>query len=169
VLGALAMTVWGGTRPRIHTVMVGIVIESVSTALVGAARGPLTIGASLFAQMFAIPIVNAAFISVLQAKVAPDLQGRVFAVIGQVAALLTPAAYLIAGPLADKVFEPAARSAAWGPLVWLTGAGQGAGMGLMFLIAGVALALLSLGVYALPATRQMEDTLPDFEAVPRPA
>jgi hypothetical protein len=113
--------------------------------------------------------VNAAFSSVMQAKVAPDLQGRVFAALGQVSSLLMPAAYLMAGPLADQAFEPAAHSEAWDGIAWLVGAGQGAGMGLMFLIAGLLIALLTLAVYALPAIRGMEATLPDFEAAAEPA
>ena len=125
----------------------------------------MLIAASLFVLMFALPFPNAAFFSILQAKVAPDLQGRVFAALGQVAALLTPVAFLLAGPLADKVFEPAVRSAAWTPLAWLVGVGPGAGIGLMLVIAGAATGLLTLAVYALPAIRRLEATLPDYEAV----
>src|SRR5262249_17526521 len=107
------------------------------------------------------PFIEAASMSIFQAKTAPDLQGRVFASVSQITALLRPVAYLIAGPLADRVFEPARRLPAWRSIAWLVGEAAGAGIGLMFVIAGVLATVLSLAFYALPALRRMEQTLPD--------
>jgi MFS family permease len=162
--GAVAMAVWGGTRPRIHTVMLAAVMVGAFLALAGVSRGVLPIGASLFMLMFAIPFIEAASMSIFQAKTAPDLQGRVFASISQITALLRPAAYLIAGPLADRVFEPARQTPLWRHVAWLVGAGPGAGIGLMFVIAGTLALLLSLAFYGLPLIRRMETTLPDHGA-----
>src|SRR6202012_528714 len=105
--------------------------------LAGAARGPLALAASLSLMVFALAFTDAPFWSILQAKVAPDLQGRVFAAYLQLLSLMAPIAFLIAGPLADRVFEPARRQPAWHGVGWLVGAGPGAGMGLMFVVAGV--------------------------------
>ncbi len=165
VVGAVAMAAWGGTRPRIHTVMLGAAMVGASLALAGVSRGALAIAASLFMLMFAIPFIEAAAMSILQAKTAPDLQGRVFASVGQLTALLRPAAYLVAGPLADRVFEPARRLPLWRLVAWLVGAGQGAGIGLMFVIGGTLTLFFSLAVYGIPAIRRMETTLPDHGAV----
>jgi hypothetical protein len=95
---------------------------------------------------FALAFTYAPFFSVLQAKVAPDLQGRVFAAFFQVAMLMTPIAAVITGPLADRVFEPAIRQPAWQSVAWLVGARPGAGMGLMFVVAGALVLALSLAV-----------------------
>jgi DHA3 family macrolide efflux protein-like MFS transporter len=162
--GALAMGAWGATKPRIHTILPGILIGGVFLAICGAARGALAIGACLALFAFVMPFVGAAATSILQAKVAPDVQGRVFSALGQVTALLMPLAYLAAGPLADRVFEPARRLALWRNVVWLVGDGDGAGIGLLFVAAGALTALLSLAVYALPSIRRMEATLPDYVA-----
>jgi hypothetical protein len=83
------------------------------------------------------------------------------AAIGQMAMLLMPFSLLAAGPLADRVFEPAARTAGWRTLEWLTGSGAGAGIGLMFVISGLATTLLGVAVYAVPAIRRIETILPD--------
>jgi DHA3 family macrolide efflux protein-like MFS transporter len=169
VAGAVAMAVWGGTRPRIHTVMLGAATVAVFLALAGVSRGPVTIAASLFMLMFAVPFIEAAAMSIFQAKTPPDLQGRVFASIGQLTALLRPMAYLIAGPLADRVFEPARRMPLWRHVAWLVGAGQGAGIGLMFVIGGTLTLFLILAVYGVPAIRRMETTLPDHGPSAEPA
>jgi hypothetical protein len=81
---------------------------------------------------------------------------------------------MIAGPLADRVFEPAMRSgngflpAAFG---WIAGTGPGAGMAVMFLVAGLCIILVSLIAYAVPSIRNIESLLPDHTtgspAVPR--
>ena len=169
VAGAVTMAAWGGTRPRIHTVMLAAAMVGAFLALAGVSRGALSIGASLFMLMFAIPFIEAAAFSILQAKVAPDLQGRVFAAVGQISALLRPAAYLIAGPLADRVFEPARQAPLWRLVAWLVGAGQGAGIGLMFVVAGTLALLNTFSFYAFPAIRRMETTLPDHGATIEPA
>ncbi|MFI4934581.1 MAG: MFS transporter [Caulobacterales bacterium] len=162
--GAAAMAAWGGTRPRIHTVMLALFVAGLLLALAGTARTTATLAASFFAFMFALPFVRTASTSIFQAKVAPDVQGRVFAAMGQIAMLTTPLAFLIAGPLTDRVAEPAVRSPGWGAVAWLVGANAGAGMGLLLVIGGLATAALSLLAYALPAMRRLEATLPDHAA-----
>ena len=78
-------------------------------------------------------------------------------------------AYLVVGPLADRVFEPARRLPLWRQVAWLVGAGQGAGIGLMFVIAGALALCLSFAFYGVPAIRRMETTLPDHRPTVEPA
>jgi hypothetical protein len=164
--GAAAMAAWGGTRPRIHTVMLALFVAGLLLAVAGVARTTPELAASFFAFMFMLPFVNTASTSIFQAKVAPDVQGRVFAAMGQIATLTMPLAFLIAGPLTDRVAEPAVRSPGWKAAAWLVGAQAGAGMGLLLVVGGLATAALSLVAYALPALRRLEATLPDHAATP---
>jgi hypothetical protein len=119
--------------------------------------------------MFMLPFVNAASTSIFQAKVAPDVQGRVFAAMSQIATLTMPLAFLIAGPLTDRVAEPAVRSPGWKAAAWLVGAHAGAGMGLLLVVGGLTTAAVSLIAYALPAMRRLEADLPDHAATPAAA
>ena len=120
------------------------------------------------AAMF-IPVLVSGSDAIWQAKVPPALQGRVFSARYWLGEIIMPVGYLITGPLADHVFEPAMQPG--GPLVpvfgWLVGVGPGAGMGLMFIVTGTLGTLLGLGGYLLPALRYVEDHLPDHDqAVP---
>jgi hypothetical protein len=119
-------------------------------------------GIMLFWLMVPIPIINAAFMSIMQLKIPPDLQGRVFAALGQMSMLLMPVAYLVAGPLADRLFEPAVSRSGWGIVAPLVGSRAGSGMGLIMLLCGGLVAVVSVIAYAVPAFRHMEVTLPDY-------
>jgi hypothetical protein len=96
-------------------------------------------------------------------KVEPDIQGRVFAIRGMLASAITPVAYLIAGPLADKVFGPwmSEGGALAGILGNLIGIGQERGIGLMLLLSGLLMLAVTAAAYAYPRLRYVEDELPD--------
>jgi MFS family permease len=161
IAGALAISAGARLGSRMNTVMLGIVGAGLCIGLAGAARTAPALGASLCLMLFTLAFSNVPFWSLLQAKVAPDLQGRVFAAYLQVAMLLGPLDALLAGPFADRVFEPARREPAWRSVGWLVGAGPGAGIGLMFVLASTLVLALTLAVYAIPAVRRLEADLPD--------
>ena len=162
------MGAWGGPKRRVHGVLTGMFFSGLlGIALMGVGQGLIIwIIASFFMQFF-IPIINGSNQAIWQAKVAPDVQGRVFATRRLIAWLVTPLSRLAAGPLADFVFEPAMMPS--GGLVnifgWLVGTGPGAGMGLMFVLMGLLGALFGLGGYAFRAIRDAEDILPDHESI----
>jgi hypothetical protein len=169
LVGGVVMAAWGGARPRIHTMMISIAIGGLFLAAVGFAHSAMVIGAALFLFMFSLPFVSASSMSICQAKVAPDVQGRVFAAQGQLAMIMLPAAYLIAGPLADRVFEPAVSSPQWTMFKPLFGDEPGSGIGVMFFISGVVTTVLSLITYAIPIVRNLERDLPDHEVLAQEA
>ena len=168
VAGGILLSVWGGPKRRVHGVLLGMAASSLlGTTLMGVGQSlPLWLVAAFFSAFF-IPILNGSNQAIWQAKVAPDVQGKVFAARRLIAQLSAPVAMLLAGPLADRVFEPAmmpggALANLFGPLV---GTGPGAGMGLMFVMSGVAGTLVGLGGYLFPAIRRVETTIPDHDAV----
>jgi hypothetical protein len=162
IIGGVIMGTWGGPRSRIHIIMPGIIVTGIGLSLYGVTRHPITMGLALFLMMLPIPMINASFMSIMQIKTPPDMQGRVFATLDQLSLLLTPLSLLIAGPLADKVFEPAVHRSGWDLVAPLVGQSAGSGMGMIMLINGSLVVLVSVLVYAMPAMRQMEASLPDY-------
>ena len=164
IVGGLAMTAWGGPRRRIHGILAGwAVLGVLGIMLAGVGRSlPIWIAAAFTFNLLG-PVINGCSQAIWQAKVAPDVQGRVFSTRRLIAWLVTPIATLLAGPLADSVLEPAMAST--GGLVrlfgWLTGAGPGSGMGLLFVAGGAVASMIGLGAYAIPAVREVETRLPD--------
>lgn len=152
-------------RPRIYGMLGGIGVLGVLMMVMGIARSPLMLGITSFFLMTTLPMVNALAFSVLQVKVPPDMQGRVFAMVMQLSVLATPLSLIIAGPLVDEVFEPAVGTDAWATVAPIVGETTGSGMGLFILLSGMGL-LMSLLIFALqPSIRNLEADLPDYKAV----
>jgi DHA3 family macrolide efflux protein-like MFS transporter len=166
LVGGLLLSIWGGPRRKVHGVLMGMSLSSLLGQMVlGLGTGQVTWSIGAFFAEFFIPIINGSNQAIWQAKVAPDVQGRVFAARRLIAQISILAA-LIVGPLADYVFEPAMRpegrlASAFG---WLVGTGPGAGMALLFVVTGILGTLVGLGGYIFPAVRNAEDILPDHDA-----
>ncbi len=166
VVGGLVMSSWGGPKRRVHGVLMGWLLSSLfATVVMGVGRSLPVWVVSSFIGAFFVPIINGSNQAIWQAKVAPDLQGRVFSIRRLIAWFVSPLAMVIGGQLADKVLEPAmnpggALVASWS---WLVGSGPGAGMGLMFVIFGLLAGLVCAGGYFFPVVRNVESLLPDHQ------
>jgi MFS transporter, DHA3 family, macrolide efflux protein len=172
VVGGLVMSAWGGPKRLVHGVLAGWALASVfGTTLFGLGNSIPVWAIAAFIGVFFIPIINGSNQAIWQAKVAPDVQGRVFSIRRLIAWFVSPLAMLIAGPMADFVLEPAMREG--GALVdtfgWLVGTGPGSGMSLMFISMGLLAAVVTLGAYAFPVVRDAEELLPDHDMAPKAA
>ncbi len=166
VIGGALLSVWGGPKRRIHGVLIGWSLSSVGILLMGLGRDATVWLLASFSYAFFEPIVNGSDQAIWQAKVAPDVQGRVFATQLLISQITMPVAMLLVGPLADHVFEPAMMpgGSLSGTFDWLVGVGPGAGMALMVTIAGVLAVVLPLLGYAVRVVRDVESIVPDYDA-----
>lgn len=161
--GAASITAWGGGRARVRRLLVGMVCTGALFLAYGTLREPLPLALALFALMIPLPVSSALFVSILQTKTPPDMQGRVFAIAFQVAFLVTPLSFVIVGPLVDDVLEPAVGTPVWDAVAPLVGSAPGAGMGLVLVATGALILALTALAWALPGLRRLETTLPDYE------
>ena len=165
LIGGLLMGVWGGPKSRlIWGVVLAIAMSGFGYFMAG--LRPLTwlIGAAQFVILFFIPISAAMSQAVWQKKVAPDIQGRVFAIRAMIAYMIIPLANLAAGPLADHVFEPLLQEggALSGTFVaGVVGVGAGRGIALIFIISAFSLWISSTYAFANPRIRNLEEEIPD--------
>jgi MFS family permease len=169
VVGGLAMSAWGGPKRRVHGVLQGWIWAGLlGLTLLGLGRSLPVWAAGMFLLALFSPLINGCNQAIWQAKVEPDVQGRVFTARLVIAWLVQPISMLLAGPLADWVLEPAMMEGSWlAPVLGrLVGTGAGAGMALMFVLTGVLSALAGLGGYFFPTVRNAEDILPDHDATP---
>ena len=164
IIGGILMSVWGGPKRRIHGIfLVGAFSFLTGDFLMAVGRTtPVWMFAILFSTIF-VPIIVGSKQTIWQSKVPPALQGRVFAARGAIEQIGMPIGYLIAGPLADKLLEPAMRSGGSLAAIFggVLGTGPGAGMALMFLCTSIAGTIICLSGYWFPKIRHVEADLPD--------
>ncbi|MBK9122130.1 MAG: MFS transporter [Chloroflexi bacterium] len=164
LVGGLFLSAWGGPKKRVHGVLMGMFGSSLlGTMVMGLGQVGVVWAIGAFFESFFIPILNGSNQAIWQAKVAPDVQGRVFAVRRLIAQISVPLAMLMSGPFADLIFEPAMQpsGALSGAFGWLVGTGSGAGISLMFVIAGILGMMIAAAGYLVPAIRDAETILPD--------
>jgi DHA3 family macrolide efflux protein-like MFS transporter len=164
--GGLVMTAWGGPRRRVAGLLGFLLLQGAVLPFGALRASAVLIGAGAFVYLFAAPIFNGTSQALWQCKVPPGLQGRVFAVRRLVAWSTLPLSYLVAGPLADHVFEPLMANG--GPLAGsvgrIIGTGKGRGMALMFILVGCFIVLVVALASRLPRLVRLESELPDVVA-----
>ncbi|MES0360029.1 MAG: MFS transporter [Anaerolineales bacterium] len=136
IAGGLVLGAWGGFNKRIKTTMAGLFGLGIGFSLIGLIPSDLFLLAVLSAFLAAsmIPIVNGPVNAILQATVDPQMQGRVFTLIGSLGSAMAPLGLIIAGPVADAI----------GVQSW-------------YVIGGVACILLAVVGYFIPALMNIED------------
>lgn len=169
VVGGLFLTTWGGIRRPSRAILLGWTVSSLlGMTLLGMGQVVWIWVLAVVVDSIFDPIVNVAMDAFLQAKVPPDLQGRVFSASDFIAQAMIPFTPLLAGYFGDRIFEPAMGTG--GALVstfgWLVGTGPGSGFGLLILLCGAGGALVGLVAYLMPSIRNVDLLVPDFRRVP---
>jgi len=103
IVGGLVLSSWGGFKNKILTSLIALSISGIALAAIGFAPANMYLlalaGITLFG--FLNPLINGPFFAAIQAKVEPEIQGRVFSLITAAASFAQPLGLAIAGPFAD--------------------------------------------------------------------
>jgi len=136
IAGGLALGAWGGFKKRILTSMLGLLGLGIGFSLIGFVPSNLfwlgVVSAFFAASM--VPMVNGPVHAILQSAVEPEMQGRVFTLVGSLASAMAPLGLIIAGPVADAI----------GVQSW-------------YVIGGLACILMAVVGYSIPAVMNIED------------
>jgi MFS family permease len=163
LIGSVIVGAWGGPKRLVRGTMFGISFAGLTVSLAGLRPSLPLIGAGVFLLMVGIPVVNTASQTLWQRKVAPGVQGRVFALRRTLAQIAAPLAIVLTGPLADGIFEPllAEGGGLASTVGSIVGTGDGRGIAFMIVIIGMATTLLGVLGYLHPRIRHAETELPD--------
>lgn len=139
IIGGVLLSIWGGFRKKIVTSMVGIIgigIGITGVALVPAHLFTLAMISMAFSSAMT-PITNGPLGAIMQARVRPDMQGRVMSLVGSAATAMAPLGLLIAGPISDLI-----------------------GIRSWYFIAGLVTIFMGILGFSLPAVMHIEDEQP---------
>lgn len=167
VTGALFMGIWGGPQKRVQGILRSMMGAGISKIMFGLGQAPQVWIPAQFCSSLNFPILSSCDTAIWMTKVNPALQGQVFAMQSFMLQTVSAIAALIAGLLADQVFEPAMSSN--GRLASILSpifsTGSGAGMAVLYVITSISLLLVGCSGYAMQSLRNIEEMLPDHETV----
>ncbi|WP_448272920.1 hypothetical protein [Nostoc sp. DSM 114160] len=161
--GGLLVSIWGGLERNIYAIYGCMLLNGVFIIAAGLQPSLVIFTVSIFLFSLTQPIISSSTQAVMQKKVEPNVQGRVFAIKGAIEAAALPLGYITIGPLAEKVFEPLMATDGYlaGSIGQIIGVGSGRGMGLLLIIMGVLTILETSLAYLYPRLRFVEDELPN--------
>jgi DHA3 family macrolide efflux protein-like MFS transporter len=136
IVGGVALGAWGGFRKRIVTTLTAMIALGVSVIAVGLTPASSFLWAlvSMSSLGLIVPLVSGPVYAILQSTIAPDYQGRVFSLVGSLAAGVAPLGLIMAAPVAEIV-----------------------GVGMWYLAGGIACVAMGIAGFFAPALMGIED------------
>lgn len=165
VIGTIILSIWGGSKRRIHGFLLGMIGAGISKTIFGLGQALMIWLPAQFCSSLNFPMLRSSSTAILLSKVKPDVQGRVFASESVIQQIVSAIAVFIAALLADYVFEPAMMPGGnFVPLFGsLFGTGKGAGMAILYVISSISLLLIGLSGYFVSRLRNVETIVPDYD------
>lgn len=163
LLGAIAMSVWGGPKRKINGFFIFGTLRSILLLLGGLQPNAWLIAIASALYLFCSQITSASITTLWQTKIPSQIQGRVFSTLRLIAVFFFPLGQILAGPLSDYVFQPMLETDGIlaNSVGRIVGVGAGRGIGFYLIVLGF-INLIVMGIaYLNPRVRLVEDEIPD--------
>ncbi|PSB01377.1 MFS transporter [Merismopedia glauca] len=151
VVGAVIITAWGGSKNPINSFFGGMIGAGLSKTIFGLGQSASVWIPAQFCSSLNFPWLGSADDAMWMENVEAEDRGRVFAARSLIRLIVGAIASLMAGYLADSIFEPAMRSGGvLAPIFGgIFGTGAGAGMALFYTITAIALLAVGIGGFTV--------------------
>lgn len=163
LLGGIVMVAWKGPQRLTFGIAAPCLIIAVCFILVPLTTTVWVMAIASMLAMSTVPMASSASQTLWQRKIDPLFQGRVFALRNIIMKAAQPMAFLAAGLLADRVFEPGMRQGGvlsqWFGAAW--GTGEGRGSALLMSASGVLSLLCVIWILCTPRIRRADLDLSD--------
>ncbi|MFJ1868766.1 amino acid adenylation domain-containing protein [Streptomyces sp. NPDC088097] len=167
VLGGLTLLVWGGPRRmRLRGVLFATLGLAAACVVTGLRPSVTVVAVGAFGMTYGLALLNGIYATVVQTKVPMRFHGRVIAVNTMVAWSTLPIGFALVAPAGPELLQPlmdegGALASSVGALI---GTGDGRGIGLLYLVFGLAMAVLVLVSFCIPVLARFDREVPDAES-----
>lgn len=155
ILGGLIMSIWGGTKKKVYTVLSGVFLLGVGSVFLGISYSLIVILTMLLIIGFFVVLANASSQSISQSIVPIELQGRVFSAMRFISSSAMVVSMAISGPLVDKVLYR--YFVGENLLTHIFGVGKSASMGFLITVAGIIVVVAAIVGSMNPLVLSVED------------
>jgi DHA3 family macrolide efflux protein-like MFS transporter len=165
IFGGVFLASSRGNRRRMNGMLTAMAFAGFAAILIGLWENPWMIGLGVFLTGLSFVFISGLNQIIWQIKSAPEVQGRLFALMGTLAVIGQSLGILIAGPLAGRVFQPMfTQDGLLADTIGVViGVGAGRGIAFMFILVGLIVIGVALTSWLNPSIRLLEDHLPDHE------
>ena len=149
-LGMVASSLFLGAKKMdkdpINILFVSLLIAGVAMIGFGLRENVILMGVSGFIFFATLPFLNAAMDFLVRVNTPNESQGRIWGIITIISQIGYIISYILIGPLADFVFRPmlAKNGLLARSIGYVIGVGPGRGMGLMIILAGLGMIIVTL-------------------------
>lgn len=159
LFGSIVLSIWGGPKRYLNGILGFLLLGALCLLLAGFYPTTVSFIVAAAGFYFGLAISNGCFWTIWQRRIAQEVQGRIFAIQQMLARLSLPLGAMVAGPLADYVFEPlmANDGLLAGTLGQVLGTGDGRGISLMFILVGILLLLTTFSASLNADLRRVEE------------
>jgi MFS family permease len=149
LIGSLFIGLFGSKSKHVKILSISLFLAGLFFANLGLSTSIIFITMAGFMFFAVLPFVNTSIEVLIRKNIDNKKQGRVWSIISTITYLGSIIAFVVAGFLADKIFNPLLESN--GILTQsvglIIGTGEGRGIGLMFIVSGVIISFISLLIF----------------------
>ncbi|WP_440110431.1 MFS transporter [Paenibacillus sp. QZ-Y1] len=158
LISSLCIGIFTVSKRYSNVLVIGLIMSGLSFSLMGLSTNIYFIIFAGFLFLSSLPFVNMSADVLVRNNISNEKQGRVWGIIGILSQLGFIIAYSLAGFLADHIFNPlmmegGALASSVGSVI---GTGQGRGIALLFIIAGLFVILIACITSRLKSIKDLE-------------
>ncbi len=156
ILGGLLMTVWGGTKRKVISLILGIMLSAIGSLILGFAGTVVLVVASVI--IIAIPgvVANASSQAIWQSIVPVEMQGRVFSARRFIAQFVGVIPMALSGPFVDFVLTKRIDSSTF--LTSIFGVGKGGAIAFLASLSGILTIIVTIIALLSPLVMNVESS-----------
>ena len=160
IIGSLFIGLFGSKSKHVKVLSISLFLAGLFFANLGFSTSIIFITMAGFMFFAVLPFVNTSIEVLIRKNIDNKNQGRVWSIISTITYLGSIVAFVVAGFLADKVFNPLLKvnGKLAGTVVSIIGIGDSRGIGLIFIISGLMISVLALWTWRNRKIRRLENT-----------
>ncbi|MBC2748678.1 MAG: MFS transporter [ANME-2 cluster archaeon] len=149
LIGSLFICLFGSKSKHVKVLSISLFLAGLFFANIGLSTSIIFITMAGFMFFAVLPFVNTSIEVLIRKNIDNKKQGRVWSIISTITYLGSIVAFVVAGFLADKVFNPLleVNGKLTGTVGSIIGMGEGRGIGLILIISGIIISFISIIIF----------------------
>ncbi|MEA2021206.1 MAG: MFS transporter [Candidatus Caldatribacteriota bacterium] len=158
LVGSLFIGLFGSKSKHVKVLSISLFLAGLFFANLGLTTSIIFITVAGFMFFAVLPFVNTSIEVLIRKNIDNRKQGRVWSIISTITYLGSIVAFIVAGFLADKVFNPLleVNGKLAGTVGSIIGTGEGRGIGLMLIVSGIMISFISISIFKNKFIKKLE-------------